>query len=199
MGADGAPDLAKQPAQGERPTPFAVLGLPRRIGLDTDLVALQARGLIRGLHPDRFFREGQSAVAAAERHTALVNDALRIVRDFTLRVQWLLDNEPATANEAFVLPPALALDFLEWNEAIDTWQADPLRYRQSIAELHGELSAKCNELTQAAALAAQAWDTALDAQDVGQIPPIRQQLRAHFGTLTYYHNLLRRLAALAPA
>jgi len=69
---------------------FAVMGLPRRFGLDPAGLDRRHKALTRLLHPDRFARaEPRERRISLERST-LVNDAWRSLRDERSRAEYLL-------------------------------------------------------------------------------------------------------------
>ncbi len=69
---------------------FAVMGLPRRFGLDPSALERRHKDLSRLLHPDRFARtEPRERLISLERSTRL-NDAWRTLRDERSRAEYLL-------------------------------------------------------------------------------------------------------------
>lgn len=192
VGDDGRPDLTKTVAPDDVPSPFAVLGIAARVGIDTAEVALQVRSLIRELHPDRYYLDGPQAVADAQRHTALINDAWRVVRDVERRVQWLLDAQPPSSLVA--LPPAVTMAVFERNELLDEWLPDSARNTAALAEMQAAVAKERAQLqTELQALALQ-WDDTTEPIAVAQIV---QRLRAIVGHQAYLDNLLARLAGHA--
>lgn len=179
-GDDGRPDLAKTPG----PTPpdaFAVLGVPQRLALDDAGLELKARSLIRELHPDRFHHQGPTAVLQAQRHTALVNDALRALRGLEARCRYLVAlRAPA---DKIAPPQAFLLDMLDWNERLD--EATPADAPALEAELTTLRQAARDQLE----AAAKAWDEC-------QAPATLVTLRGVLGELNYLDNLRERVRVL---
>ncbi|HYQ80972.1 MAG TPA: Fe-S protein assembly co-chaperone HscB [Anaeromyxobacteraceae bacterium] len=69
---------------------FAVMGLPRRYGLEAAALERRHKELARALHPDRFARaEPRERLVSAER-ARRVNDAWRVLRDPRSRAEYLL-------------------------------------------------------------------------------------------------------------
>ena len=69
---------------------FAVMGLPRRFGLDPAALERRHKELARALHPDRFARaEPRERLISAERARRL-NDAWRVLRDQRARAEYLV-------------------------------------------------------------------------------------------------------------
>lgn len=195
VGPDGRPALAKQATDGQAPSPFEVLGIAPALDLNTADVALKVRSLIRELHPDRFYREGAQAVADAQRHTALVNDAWRTLRHVDRRIQWFLDTAPDAGPTA--LPPAVTLAMFEHNETLDEWLPNRQAHAAQLTRLADELALERNALTDEAQALALQWDQANLDGDEAKIPKFRNRLRAIFGHRAYLDNLLARIAGQA--
>src|SRR5512139_3734007 len=101
---------------------FAVMGLPRRFGLDPSVLERRHKELSRALHPDRFARaEPRERLVSAERARRL-NDAWRSLRDERSRAEYLLrlrGLDPAAEGRAAADP-----EFLE----------EQLQAREALAE-----------------------------------------------------------------
>jgi molecular chaperone HscB len=179
-GDDGRPNLAKVPG----PTPpdaFAVLGVPQRLALDDAGLELKARSLVRELHPDRFHREGPIAVQQAQRHTALVNDALRALRGLEARCRYLV--ALLAPNDKPTPPQAFLLEMLDWNERLD--EASPA----DAPALESELDTLRQAARQQLETAAKTWDESQTAAAV-------TTLRGVLGELNYLDNLRERVRVL---
>jgi len=188
------------------PDHFAVLGLPRRLGLDAQHLDITFRSLVRELHPDRFARQGAAAVAQAQRHTSLVNDAYRTLRHFEKRVAYVLEFAGDLQEERFHPPAELLTQVFDLNEAIEAMQeargegdadgagraAQDLRHAAAaIRDLRAEVTAQMHA-------AAARWDAAQDAaeragQEVPALVHARTELRSVLGHARYLDNLLTRL------
>jgi molecular chaperone HscB len=199
IGDHGGAVLERWPADGEAmPDHFAVLGLPRLLTQDDAAVEQKVRGLIRQLHPDRYLRDGPIAVERAQRHTALVNDAWRVLRDFERRCQYLIELAGDRPDEAYKPTTAELALTLERNEQLDELQTqlatatqDTRRaLRSLLGEIEGERVDERQQLQQAAAL----WDTA-NGEAAGE-SAARKRLRASLGRLAYLDNLRTRTKAL---
>ncbi|MBM4344362.1 MAG: hypothetical protein FJ100_13415 [Deltaproteobacteria bacterium] len=182
QGPDGQVDVRRTVDPQSPPTPWEVLGLPLRLDLDLPAVELRVRGLIRALHPDRFHVLGAQAAADAERHTALVNDAWRTLREPERRVAWLVDHQGQTVT---ALPPAVALQLFERNEQIDEALADPVSHADVAVALRAEIRAERMQVHADLAVACARHDAAVQAAD----PAATQGALAEMG----------RLLAMAPA
>lgn len=199
--------LQKGAATGEMPPDyFAVLGLPQRLGLDTQHLEITFRGLVRGLHPDRFHLQGPEAVARAQWHTSLINDAYRTLRGFEKRVAYVLELAGDAPDERYRPPAELLAHVFELNEAIDAMQqARAEGDAQAAAEAEQEareagaaLRDARAEVTAQLHAAAGQWDEAQAAAEQGDadtaaVVRARTGLRAALGHARYLDNLLARL------
>jgi len=99
---------------------FAVMGLPRRFGLDPAALERRHKELSRHLHPDRFARaEPRERLISLERSTR-VNDAWRALRDERSRAEYLLrlrGLDPA-AEERAAPDPGFLEEQLEVRQAL---------------------------------------------------------------------------------
>jgi DnaJ-domain-containing protein 1 len=205
LGPDGQVDLNRgfeQPDAPQAPDHFVVLGVPRRLLLDSTHVELRFRSLIRALHPDRFHVHGPEAEARAQWHTARVNDAVRVLRDLDKRIVYVLDQEPAATAVRFVPPPALLAMVFAANEAVDELeeQPDSATAVAELAALTADLRVQRQELTTRLQAVAAQWDDAQRAVEAAApnaaelLTAASTQLRALRGEATYLDNLLARVA-----
>lgn len=182
--------LTRWPGPGEAlPDHFAVLGVPAKLGLEGGSVELQVRALIRALHPDRFHRDGPETVAMAQRHTALVNDAWRVLRDLEKRCSYALELAGDRPDEAY-RPTAseLALTF-ERNELLDECEPLPRPHRKELLSLLGELEGERVDVVEELRVAAGAWDA---AEDPLAQHDARVELRRALGRMAYLDRLRSR-------
>jgi len=200
LGDDG--ELALDKADLSAPDHFAVLGLPRRLRLDPAHLDIRVRSLVRSLHPDRFHLQGPAAVAQAQRHTALVNDAYRTLREFDRRVSYLLALEAESVDEKFRPPPALLAQVFEWNEAVDGMQealrsgtpAKVVPAERALVSALAEIGRERADVRAQLDAAAVEFDAASNADtDAEAIAAARRSLRAALGHGQYLDNLLERL------
>ncbi len=191
----GAIDLHRQPQPGEPdPDHFAILGLPRRILLDTDAIEIAHRSLIRGLHPDRFHAQGPEAVARAQWHSSRVNDAWRGLKTLEQRAVYVLALAGENPDERYRPPAALLALVMDANEAIDEAGQDPAACAQ-LTELLGDLDERRAALTAELATMAAAWDAAEASAEPSAAAHARTQLRATLGQARYVDNLIGRARA----
>jgi molecular chaperone HscB len=107
--------------------PFAVLGLPRAFALDAVELDRRWRERAREVHPDRLARAGPPSAEArrrAEEAATRLNDARRLLADWTERARLLLAPPPAQGERAAlpelprVTDPAFLGAQLEAREAL---------------------------------------------------------------------------------
>lgn len=186
--------LTRWPQPGEAlPDYFAVLGVPAKLGLEEASVELQVRSLIRSLHPDRFHRDGTEAVAMAQRHTALVNDAWRVLRDLEKRCRYALELAGERPDEAYKPTAAELAQTFERNELLDECEELPRQQRKELLSLLGELEGERVDLVEELRAAASAWDA---AEEPSAQHNARSSLRQALGRMAYLDRLRSRAKAM---
>jgi molecular chaperone HscB len=124
---------------------FAVFGLPRRLVVDAAGLEREFIRLSRESHPDRFAAQGPDAVAEAQRRSARVNDAYRVLRDPVQRAEHLLALQGVERGEgAAKCPPDLLEEVFELRERISERASPALRSR--VGELLAEADERLAEL-----------------------------------------------------
>ncbi|MSP90557.1 MAG: hypothetical protein EXR79_01940 [Myxococcales bacterium] len=193
-GADRLDWRVAPPPGTQPPDAFAVLGLPRRLLLDEDRVGVAARGLMRELHPDRFHRDGPEAVARAQWHSSLVNDAVRTLRGLERRAA-LVVGFADDVGRAHKPPPALLERVFDWNEQLDEGDA------ASRGVVAAEVATACAAARLRLEAGARQWDVAqLLREQAGSaaagvtVTDADAVLLSVLGELRYLDNLLERLA-----
>lgn len=204
LGEDGKVDLFKEPAKGEQPDHFAVLGVPRRLLLDPQHLEVRFRSLVRDLHPDRYHVQGPEAVAAAQKHTSRVNDAWRVLRDLEKRCAYVVELEGG--GDKYQPPPAFLADVMERNELLDDLQpalkGDPATAKSArwqLKEQAGELEELQEESVAKLRRAAKDWDAAQTSGDPDDKAAARKALAAALGQLRTLSNLTERVRSLLEA
>jgi len=206
LGRDGEIQLEK--AREAPPNFFAILGLPQRLLLALDHLDLTFRSLIRALHPDRFHRDGHDAVALAQRHTALVNDAYRTLRDFERRVGYAIELGAGQASaERYHPAPSLLAHVFEINEQIDelteslaeNWPDGGTAEATQLSLIADQCHVERAQLYARLVAAAADWDAAQVLREHGEPSAdqgeaaARSLLRAAIGHMNYLDNLIQRV------
>jgi len=111
---------------------FTVLGLPRKLVLDTDDLERRYHAGARALHPDRHQTAEPRARELSERASAVLNRAYRTLRDPVARGRyWLeLHGSPLHVDNKEV-PAALAADVFETQEQLEDLRTSPTPERHA--------------------------------------------------------------------
>jgi molecular chaperone HscB len=99
---------------------FAILGVPRRFGVDPAELEKRFRELSRQLHPDRFARADARERRFSLERTTRLNDAYRALREERTRAEYLLrllGHDPV-AESATLHDPEFLEEQMELREAI---------------------------------------------------------------------------------
>ncbi len=178
-------------APSPSPTPFEVFGLVASFDVDVDLLKRRLLKLSRIVHPD-FFAGGDAATReAAERASALLNEAYAVLADPGARADWLvLALGGPKENERREMPKAFLLDVFEWNEVLDAAREAGVgtRERAALAQLETTLRAQRAEVV----------------EQLGRMltpaPPRNSaalnDVRAQLNSLRYIDRTLEQIAAL---
>lgn len=171
---------------------FQVLGVPRRLLVDADVLQRRYYELNRQLHPDLYQTGPEMAREASLRNTAAVNRAYRTLRDPTDRaLYWLsLHGEKLGSNNNRV-PPELATLVFEVQEKLEELRA--ARGTDGQGAIEEEMAAARTELRQRQATLAAAlqenfrrWDAAgADALT------LTQELKSILSSWAYLGTLAR--------
>jgi molecular chaperone HscB len=148
---------------------FAVLGMPRRYGIDLGEAEAAYQRLSRRLHPDRFATADPRARRASLAHTVQLNEAWRTLKDPVRRAEYLLelagvdvagdDQKPRAGAQRetrkVAVPPAFLMEILELHD--DFGEARRRGDAVKVAALTDEMRG----------LAAQAMKSIAEALDTG--------------------------------
>jgi molecular chaperone HscB len=87
------PQCTKILALGRHGDYFSFLGLPRKLGVDADLLDRNFRALSRQFHPDYFYNAPSGERRASLERSSYLNDAYRTLKDAGSRIEYLLQVE----------------------------------------------------------------------------------------------------------
>lgn len=122
---------------------FAILGLPRRQGIDLAEAEARYRELARQNHPDRFARGEPAERRAAMLRTAALNEAWRVLRDPFRRAEYLLSLSRGAGAGEPTMPPAFLAEMLEQREVLgDALLAGD---RKAVAALSADMRRRSSE------------------------------------------------------
>lgn len=171
---------------------FQVLDVPRRLGLDPELLQRRYYELHRRLHPDLYQTGPQPARQASLRNTAAVNRAYRTLRDPIDRgLYWLtLQGESLGTNNNQV-PPDLAALVFELQEQLEELRA--ARHTNGAQRLLADIAAARTELLERQGALLQRLDANFARWDAGQSDPttLTRELKTILSALAYLGTLIR--------
>lgn len=167
--------------------PFALFGLEPCYAVDPELLRRRLLRASRIAHPD--FHAGRPEEALAERNTAALNAAYRLLQDDARRADWLVTElgGPAESDER-AMPEAFLLEVMEWNETLEEARAGPGADPQALDSLEAELRARRAATMQAVAAALDP----LPERGAAALAEVRRQLNA----VRYLDRALEQLAEL---
>jgi molecular chaperone HscB len=176
------------------PTPFAAFGLEPAFPLDLSATQKRLLALARALHPDVHAQADAARRRRAERNTAELNAAFRVLSDAARRAAWLVRHLGGPGeDEERAMPQAFLQEVLEWNEAIEeARRADPgAAARRGLGPLRARLGAERQALLERLA----ATLTPLPAPQAPTLRAARRELNA----LRYLDRVLGEIEALDPS
>jgi molecular chaperone HscB len=166
----------------EGATPFLLLGIAPGFALDEKQLQKKLFSATRRMHPDFFGGAAPEERALAERNTAELNSAHRLLSNDYRRADWLLRSLGGPDEKAErEMPRAFLMEVLEWNEALEAArESQPgSPERAALASLGTELRGRRSEVI---GRAGDAIDTALsdDAaeRDAAALTEVRRLLNA---------------------
>ena len=187
---------------------FAILGLPRRLNIDSAELEQRFRGLSRECHPDYFVHASPAERRASVERSSYLNDAYRTLKHPMSRLEYLLELEGfplkpqlapggSTQSTAATVPPALLEQVFELNEELDAarsnrvrsesdgWDANLMRARAPVERLRDQHEDDLKALSQR-------WDALVEAGavDSGERRPILAALRDRMLERNYIVNML---------
>jgi molecular chaperone HscB len=198
-GADRASNLFCPHCAAIQPLPdgadyFQVLGVPRRLVQDPQMLQQRFYELHRQWHPDRYQTGPQEARSASLRNTAAVNRAYSTLRDPVERGEyWLtLQGETLGANNNRV-PPELAELVFEVQEKLEELRA--ARGGNGAAELRRDIAAIHAELLERRTALLEQLNENFARWDAGAAEPaaLNRELKAVLSALAYLRTLTRNV------
>jgi molecular chaperone HscB len=188
---------------------FAVMGLPRRLDLDPQVLESIYYRLSRETHPDFHFDKPVAERAEWLDRSAVVNKAYRTLREFHSRVAYLIELEGAGELKPQA-PPELLEEVIEVQDALErarelNGDATPETRRVLAARLREEavrFQERLTDLESTLHRRAGEWNAALVSSN-GARSPVQQQLLRTLQDLlsqrVYLMNLLRDLEPVQPS
>lgn len=120
------PQCTKILALGRHGDYFSFLGLPRKLGVEADVLDRNFRALSRQFHPDYFYNAPPTERRASLERASYLNDAYRTLKDPSLRIEYLLELEgwssvgaAGTNDRTGHVPATLLEEVFALNEELD--------------------------------------------------------------------------------
>ena len=164
---------------------FTLLGLDRKLNLDTGELQRRFYELSRQLHPDRFMRKPERERQYSLDASSILNDAYRTLRDPIRRAQYVLAQEGFDIGEqrSKDVPPELLEEVFELNMALEEMRSGDDSARRQLEQAE-------TNFTNMLAEADQSLETSFAQYDLA---PSRETLTAIRGILNrrkYILNLV---------
>jgi molecular chaperone HscB len=196
------PQCTKILSLGRHSDYFTFFGVPRKLNLDPADLERRFRALSRDFHPDYFYNAAPVERRASLERSSYLNDAYRVLRQPTARIEYLLSLEGlggrAQADGATpAVPPSLLEEVFALNEELDEvrelkasgapdaqWKPRLERARQPIEAKRNEHEADVQQLmTQ--------WDVLVDREaPAAERRSVLESLRERMLEQNYLNNLL---------
>ncbi len=118
----------------DEPGPFQIFGIDPTGEVDPAELKRRLRRFSRIVHPD-FHSADQGQRLRAERASARLNHAYKVLLDPFLRADWIVHRlDGPSEKEERQMPQAFLMEVLEWNEALEEAAAAPKR-PETLAQL----------------------------------------------------------------
>lgn len=174
---------------------FAMLGVPRKLGLDAAELEQRFHQWSWKLHPDHFVRATEYERNLSLARSSQLNDAYRTLRDPITRLEYLLAQEGMRkeGQNKQQAPPELLEEVFALNESLDELRAarraggEVAGVRDRLQAAQGHLEEKLGQLDAALGQASAEWDAAPAAGAE------RQKLMAQMNDLLNRRSYIRNL------
>jgi molecular chaperone HscB len=161
---------------------YEALGVEPKLALDSEDLKRRFYDLSRQWHPDRFARASAGEQQKALDMTAVLNDAVRTLKDPISRAEYLLEESGLGPSKG--APAELLEEVFELNMALDELRGGDESVRGQLTEARARFVAMRDEI-----------DTGLAAMfaryDSAPAQPILSEIRAALDRRRYISNLIR--------
>jgi molecular chaperone HscB len=180
---------------------FALFEMPRQLWIDMGSLEQKFLQLSWKLHPDNFVNASEPERELSLKHSSLLNDAYRTLREPVARVEYLLaiEGERKEGEKKQQAPPELLEEVFELNESLDELreakasgddlagrkarlEAAAKSFQEKLADVDGKLQAAAHE-----------WDAALGG-DRATRKKITERLNELLNRRSYIRNLVANVA-----
>jgi molecular chaperone HscB len=202
VGDDPAcPQCVKLQPLGPNSDYFSVMGLPRKLTIDPQVLEPVFHALSRRFHPDRYRMASPRERIIALENSAVLNQAYRTLRDPFDRAAYLLELERGRETDRRDSPPQdLFEEILEVQELLGDYKLADADERENLrpqleakrAALQGEQDARSQQLT---GELFQQWDRLQEParSSPAQTEPILEAMRRAIGERAYLRRVLNGL------
>ncbi len=190
---------ATYPIANQQQDYFALLSLPRKLGIARDLLEQKFLQLSWKLHPDNFVNTTEVERESAVQRSSALNDAYRVLRDPIGRVEYLLSLEGARieGEKKQQAPPELLEEVFELNESLDEMReakvagGDTAGLKVKLQCAQKNFQERLDQLDRDLQSEFLQWDNALDAgADQAGRHAVFARLNALLNRRTYIRNLV---------
>jgi molecular chaperone HscB len=200
------PQCTKILSLGRHADYFTFLGVPRKLNLDVAELERRFRALSREFHPDYFYNAAQGERRASLERSSYLNDAYRVLRQPTARIEYLLSLEGlggrAQANGATpAVPPSLLEEVFALNEELDEVRelrasgAPDAEWKRRLERARQPIDAKREEHESDVRQLMADWDALVDrGAPASERRMVLESLRDRMLEQNYLNNLLHGIA-----
>lgn len=197
------PHCVKLQPLGPNSDYFSVMGLPRKLSLDTRVLEPVFHALSRRFHPDMYRMASPRERIIALENSAVLNQAYRTLRDPFERASYLLQLEQGRANDTKDSPPQdLFEEILEVQELLGEFKLSDENERASLrpqlaakrAELQVEQERRSHRLTEELF---RQWDSLQEGRKPApeeRKAALLQEMRRILGERSYLRRVLNGLS-----
>ncbi len=174
---------------------YELLGIERKLTLDTAELQRRFYERSREWHPDRFARKSEAERQRALDNSSRLNDAYRTLRDPVKRAQYVLSEEGFDIGEQRTkdVPAALLEEVFELNMALEELRGGDEGARQPLEAARGNFERMLAEMDENMGVLFAAWDQRQARETLGE-------LRGLLNRRKYIQNLIQEVdKELAPA
>jgi len=165
---------------------YEALGLEPKLALDSDDLKKRFYDRSRQWHPDRFRRASSEEKQRSEEMTAVLNDAVRALRDPVTRAEYFLRESGLELSKD--APPELLEEVFELNMALEELRGGDESARPQLVAAQEHFAGMLGDAD--ASLAG-----FFDRYDATQDQTMLEQIRATLNRRKYVSNLVRDVSA----
>jgi len=126
---------------------FEVLGIPKKLSIDTTELEKVYHDLSKKNHPDFFLNQGEDKYLDALETSSQINQGYKILKDPLGRINYILalDAPQLLAEKDNSVAPDLLMKVMEIQETIESYHDAPEREKESIINELAEIKNDLNE------------------------------------------------------